>query len=127
MSRTGMAILEIIQIVELKLGEIIGSPSHENIPCLHLHFMEKSLCSVPYALYCTLFFHSVGMYSAWKASEPFFLSWIQWHEGRYESVCPTYYLVMGSFHYFIQAEMVKSQDHSPHIPSDSLALSFTHV
>lgn len=42
-----MAILEIKLIVELKLGEIIGSPSHENIPRLHLHFMEKSLCSVP--------------------------------------------------------------------------------
>ena len=46
------------------------------------------------------------MYSAWKASEPFFLSWIQWCEGRYKSICPTYYLVRGSFHYFIQAEMV---------------------
>ena len=110
------------------------------------------------------------MYSAWKASEPFFLSWIQWCGGRYKSTCPTYYLVRGSFHYFIQAEMVyylmnplqflnespnyewvkilrepgkgksimttteedhrhlsKSQDHSPHILSDSFSLSFTHI
>ena len=31
MSRTGMAILEIILIIELKLGENIDSPSHEHI------------------------------------------------------------------------------------------------
>lgn len=86
MSRTGMANLEIMLMIDLELGRDYRQPNpFENIPCLHLQSMEKSLCPK----FHTLFFHSIGKYCAWKASEPFCHGFNGMKEGSRAFVPPT--------------------------------------